>query len=194
MNASQSIRTERLSLRRWLEGDRRRFAEMNTDPRVMEYFPATICEDQSNDMVDRIEQHFAERGFGLWVVEINDDDLKSNMPFAGFIGLSTPRFEAHFTPCIEIGWRLAAEHWGRGYATEGAMAVLDYAFKILQLDEVVAMTAVDNQRSRRVMEKIGMTWSPDDDFDHPMLEAGHRIRRHVLYRISKLRRARICVD
>jgi RimJ/RimL family protein N-acetyltransferase len=105
--------------------------------------------------------------------------------FAGFIGLAIPRFEAHFTPCIEIGWRLDAEHWNRGYATEGARAALEFGFVSLQVDEIVSFTATGNLRSRRVMEKIGMTRSPSDDFDHPALPEGHPLRRHVLYRLAR---------
>jgi RimJ/RimL family protein N-acetyltransferase len=116
----------------------------------------------------------------LWAVEI--PNITS---FAGFIGLSVPRFEAPFTPCVEIGWRLAAEYWGLGYATEGARVVLDFAFDPLGLDEVVSFTASGNLRSRRVMEKIGMAHDPADDFDHPMLPEGHRLRRHVLYRMAR---------
>ena len=105
-------------------------------------------------------------------------------PFAGFLGLSVPRFEAHFTPCVEIGWRLGAAHWGHGYATEGARAVLDCAFELLGLEAVISFTAPGNARSRRVMERIGMTYDPADDFDHPLLPDGHPLRRHVLYRIG----------
>jgi RimJ/RimL family protein N-acetyltransferase len=106
-------------------------------------------------------------------------------PFAGFIGLSFPRFEASFTPCIEIGWRLDSAHWNRGYATEGARAALSFAFRCLQVEEVVSFTVPANARSRRVMEKIGMTHSPSDDFDHPLLAEGHPLRRHVLYRLKR---------
>jgi RimJ/RimL family protein N-acetyltransferase len=130
-------------------------------------------------MFDRIQKHFAENSFGLWAVEI-----PGAADFAGFIGLTTPRFEASFTPCIEIGWRLAADHWGRGYATEGARAALDFAWRTLKLPEVVSMTVPANLRSRRVMEKIGMSYSPQEDFLHPMLAADHPLAMHVLYRIQ----------
>ena len=131
-------------------------------------------------LVARIEAHFDRHGFGLWAVEIPDV-----APFAGFIGLSIPGFDAPFTPCVEIGWRLAAEHWGRGYATEGARAVLTFGFETLKLDEIVSITVPDNLRSRRVMERIGMVHDPADHFDHPVLPEGHRLRRHVLYRIGE---------
>jgi RimJ/RimL family protein N-acetyltransferase len=106
-------------------------------------------------------------------------------PFVGFVGLAVPRFDSPFMPCVEIGWRLAAEHWGRGYATEGARAALDFGFQRLSLDEIVSYTVPDNVRSRRVMEKIGMTHRSDEDFDHPLLPQGHRLRRHVLYRLAR---------
>jgi len=169
-----------LRLRRWQSGDLEPFAAMNADERVMEFFPGLLSRQESDALAARIQQHFAERGFGLWAVEI-----PGVTPFAGIIGLSTPRFIAHFTPCVEIGWRLAAEYWGCGFATEGARAALDFAFQLLRLAEVVSMTAHCNLRSRRVMEKIGMTWTPDDDFDHPLLPPGHRLTRHALYRAKR---------
>ena len=206
----REILTPRLRLRRWLPGDRAPFAAMNADPRVMEYFPKALTREESDALIERIEAHFEQRGFGLWAVEIRGGARFAGSagaaatekfaraagfagatgttgfaPFAGFIGLSVPRFQAHFTPCVEIGWRLAAEHWGHGYATEGARAVLDFGFEALGLEEIVSFTAEGNARSRRVMEKIGMTRNPADDFDHPSLPEGHPLRRHVLYRIVR---------
>jgi RimJ/RimL family protein N-acetyltransferase len=177
---ANELRTQRLILRRWRLDDLAPFAALNADPRVMEHFPAPYTFDETERMVARIEEHFRECGFGLWAVEIVDA-----APFAGFIGLAVPRFAAHFTPCVEIGWRLAAEHWGQGYATEGAQAALQFGFKTLGLDEIVSFTAVENVRSRRVMEKIGMTHDAASDFDHPALPEGHRLRRHMLYRCSR---------
>ena len=174
-----TIETDRLLLRQWLDSDLEPFAAMNADLRVMEYYPNTLTNNESDELAKRIIQHFDEHEFGLWAVEIKDLEH-----FAGFIGLSTPRFEAHFTPCVEIGWRLAGNHWGNGYATEGALAALKFAFEIAELNEIVSMTSAINQRSRRVMERIGMTHSPSDDFDHPMLPEGHALSRHVLYRIA----------
>jgi RimJ/RimL family protein N-acetyltransferase len=156
---------------------------MNADPRVMQYFPGALSVEESDRFVRRIEAHFERHGFGLWAVEI-----PGVVPFAGFIGLSIPAFDAHFTPCVEIGWRLAAEQWGRGYATEGARAVLSFGFETLQLGEIVSFTVVDNLRSRRVMERIGMAHDPADDFDHPAGAGGPPPRRHVLYRIRPGRR------
>jgi RimJ/RimL family protein N-acetyltransferase len=153
---------------------------MNADPRVMEHFSAPLSCEESDAVADRIATHFERHGFAQWAVEI-----LGIAPFAGFIGLSIPRFEAHFTPCVEIGWRLAAEYWNRGYATEGARASLEFGFSSLQLQEIVSMTAVGNLRSRRVMEKIGMAHSPIDNFDHPLVAEGHPRRRHVLYRLRR---------
>ena len=142
----------------------------------MEHFPSVLAREESDALADVIDLHFDRHGYGLWAVEI-----QGVAPFAGFIGLSTPAFAAPVTPCVEIGWRLAAEHWGRGYATEGARVALAFAFGELGLDEVVSFTVPANLRSRRVMEKIGMTHDSADDFDHPSVPAGSR--RHVLYRI-----------
>jgi RimJ/RimL family protein N-acetyltransferase len=183
MTWQPELRTARLRLRRWLPADRAPFAELNADPRVMEHFPATLSRAESDTRAAIIEAHFQEHGFGAWAVEIINV-----APFAGFIGLGVPRFEAHFTPCVEIGWRLAAEHWGRGYATEGARAALAFGFEQLGLDEIVSFTVPANLRSRRVMEKIGMTHDPAGDFDHPCLAEGHPLRRHVLYRMVMQRR------
>ena len=180
MDLPKELRTERLLLRRWRPDDRVPFAVLNADPRVMEHFPAPLSRAESDERVARIEAHFEQYGFGYWAVEIIDI-----APFAGFIGLAVPGFEAHFTPCIEIGWRIAAEYWGCGYATEGARAALTFGFESLNLDEIVSFTVPENVRSRRVMEKLGMTHDPRDDFDHPSLPAGHRLCRHVLYRIGR---------
>jgi len=180
MNLPRELRTDRLWLRRWQAGDREAFARLNADLRVVEFLPGTLSRQESDAMVDRMEAHFQERGFGLWAVEI-----PGITRFAGFVGLSIPRFEAHFTPCIEIGWRLDAEYWNHGYATEGARAALAFGFQSLQVDEIVSFTVPGNLRSRRVMEKIGMTHSASDDFDHPGLPVGHPLRRHVLYRLGR---------
>jgi len=180
MNLPRELQTDRLRLRRWTEADRAPFASLNSDPRVMEFFPKVLSRQESDARADLIEAHFQEHGFGLWAVAI-----PGITPFAGFVGLSIPRFEASFTPCIEIGWRLAAEHWDRGYATEGARAALVFAFDALRVEEVVSFTVPANLRSRRVMEKIGMVHSPGDDFDHPLLPEGHPLRRHVLYRCRR---------
>lgn len=180
MTLPLELRTDRLRLRRWLPDDRAPFAALNADPRVVEFLPGPISREKSDLLVARIEAHFEQHGFGLWALGV-----PGVTPFAGFIGLSVPAFEARFTPCVEVGWRLAAEHWGRGYATEGARAALAFAFEGLGLDEVVSFTVPENARSRRVMEKLGMTRDPADDFDHPLLPEGHPLRRHVLYRTAR---------
>src|SRR3954447_2163393 len=156
------------------------FAALNADPRVMAYYPRMLSRAESDALVARIRAHFARHGFGLWAVEV-----PGRAGFIGYVGLAVPRFEGPFTPCVEVGWRLAAEHWGRGYATEAASAVLAHAFGPLGLDEVVSFTAPANRRSLRVMERLGMTRSPADDFEHPSLPAGHPLRPHVLYRLSR---------
>jgi RimJ/RimL family protein N-acetyltransferase len=176
----REIRTDRLFLRRCLPADLEPFAAMNADPRVAEYLPTPLSRQDSEAFVARVQTHFEKHGFGLWAVEV-----PGITPFAGFVGLASPRFEAHFTPAIEIGWRLGAEYWGRGYATEGARAVLAFGFDVIRLEEIVSITVPANARSRRVMEKIGMTRTPADDFDHPLLPEGHPLRRHVLYRKAR---------
>ena len=174
----RELQTDRLYLRRWRDEDREPFAALNADPRVVEFLPGPLTRAESDARIDRIEAHFQKHNFGLWAVEI-----PSVVPFAGFIGLSIPGFEASFTPCVEIGWRLAPDYWNQGYATEGAQAALAFGFMSLQLEQIVSFTVPDNLRSRRVMEKIGMVHSASEDFDHPLLPEGHRLRRHVLYRI-----------
>ncbi|MGH3074730.1 MAG: GNAT family N-acetyltransferase [Gaiellales bacterium] len=167
-------------MRGWRASDRAAFAAMNADPRVMEHFPGTMTRADSDVFADRIETHFAEHGFGLWAVEV-----PGVAEFTGFVGLAAPRFDAHFTPAVEVGWRLAAEWWGRGYATEAAREALRFSFDDAGLAEIVSFTAVANEPSRAVMRRIGMTHDPADDFDHPALPPGHRVERHVLYRLSR---------
>jgi RimJ/RimL family protein N-acetyltransferase len=174
------LRTPRLALRHWRPSDRAPFAAMNADPAVMAYFPAPLTRAESDALADAIAAHHAARGFGLWALEI-----PGVAPFAGFVGLSVPGFTAPFTPCVEIGWRLAAAHWGRGHATEAARAVLVHAWDVVGLDEVVSFTTAGNDRSRVVMARIGMRCAPADDFDHPRLPPGHPLRRHVLYRLAR---------
>lgn len=182
MSVTRELRSDRLLLRRWRPADREPFAALNADPRVMEYFPGVLTRLESDALADRIERHFDRHGFGLWAVEVPGVSA-----LAGFVGLSVPSFAAHFTPCVEVGWRLALEHWGRGYATEGALAALAFGFGELDLREIVSFTVPGNLRSRRVMERIGMTHDPAGDFDHPA--APERLRRHVLYRIGRERMA-----
>ena len=171
------LRTERLALRQWRDDDLGPFAALNADPEVMEHFPATLSRAESDAFVERMRAGIEERGFGLWAVEVVETG-----EFAGFVGLAEPRFDAHFTPAVEIGWRLGRAHWGRGYATEAARAAAAFAFDELRLAELVSFTAAVNGRSRRVMERLGMTHDPADDFDHPNVPEGP-LRRHVLYRL-----------
>jgi RimJ/RimL family protein N-acetyltransferase len=174
--------TGRLLLRRWRPEDRAPFAAMNADPEVMEHFPAPLTRADSDAFVDRIEDGFAAHGFGLWAVEVTEPG-ELNGQFIGFTGLSVPRFEAHFTPAVEVGWRLARPAWGRGYASEAARRALAVGFDEFRLPEVVSFTSATNLRSQAVMRRIGMTHDPADDFGHPSLPPGHRLHRHVLYRI-----------
>ena len=172
------LTTERLILRRWRESDRETFARMNADPGVMEFFPALLSREESDALIDRIEAHFEEHGFGLFAAEVRGDGS-----LIGFTGLNNPDFPAPFMPSVEIGWRLRKEYWGRGLATEAARAVLYYGFETLRLKEIVAFTVPANTRSRRVMEKLGMAQDSAAEFDHPRLPAGHPLRRHVVYRL-----------
>jgi RimJ/RimL family protein N-acetyltransferase len=172
-----ALGTERLILRRWRDGDRDAFSMLNADPRVMQFFPECLTREQSDSIIDRIEKHFDAHGFGLYAAE-----LRATGEFAGFIGLAVPTFEAFFTPCVEIGWRLAVAHWNQGLATEGARAVLEFAFTEIELKEVVSFTTRGNLPSRRVMEKLGMYYA--GDFDHPRIPEGHPLRPHVLYRMT----------
>jgi RimJ/RimL family protein N-acetyltransferase len=174
------METTHLVLRSWKEGDKEPFARMNADPHVMEFMPNRLTAAECNSWVDWIKDHFARHGFGLYAAE-----LKSDGRFIGFIGVQVPSFQAHFTPCVEIGWRLAADCWGKGLATEGASAVGRHAFDVLRLASLVSFTVPANIRSRRVMEKLGMNRNPTEDFDHPKLPEGHPFRRHVLYRLAR---------
>ncbi|MFC4911979.1 GNAT family N-acetyltransferase [Actinomadura gamaensis] len=179
MTRSSALRSERLVLRRWRDEDRGPWAALNADPEVMKYFPDVMTRAESDAQLDRFDAAIEERGFGFWAVEVAGSGR-----FIGVTGLSVPRFTAHFTPAVEVGWRLARDAWGHGYASEAARRSLDFAFTELGLPEVVAFTTVDNARSRAVMRRIGMTHDPSDDFDHPYFVEGHPLRRHVLYRIA----------
>jgi len=176
---NKTLKTERLLLRPWRESDFPPFAQINADPRVMEYFPAALSSAESDQLASRIREGFIEREYRLWAVEV-----LGVADFIGFAGLAVPKFEAHFTPCVEVGWRIAYAHWGNGYATEAARAVATYAFSELNLDEIVSFTVAGNRRSRRVMEKLGMVHRAEENFDHPSLPEGHALRQHVLCRLG----------
>ncbi len=175
MSAPLELRTARLLLRRWTEADRAPFAALNADPRVMEHFPAPLTRAESDAMVDRIEAGFDRHGFGRWA-------LVHEGRFVGFTGLGGLTFDPPFRHRFEIGWRLAAEAWGRGLATEAARAAVADGFGRVGLPEIVSLTAVGNRRSIRVMQRLGM--HPDGDFDHPNVPEGSALRRHVLYRLA----------
>jgi RimJ/RimL family protein N-acetyltransferase len=174
-----ALETDRLILRRWRPDDVEAFAELNADPRVMEFFPATLTRGEVEAMIRRIESGIDEHGVGFWAAE-----LKQGGDLVGFIGLNVPGYPLPFAPCVEIGWRLAHRFWGKGLAQEGARASLRYGFEKLGLKEIVSFAVVGNQRSRQVMERIGMKYAAGEDFDHPKLPEGHRLRRHVLYRMA----------
>jgi RimJ/RimL family protein N-acetyltransferase len=174
------LSTPRLRLRRWQEADREPFAAINADPLVMEHFPDCLSRRQSDDLIEKIEAGFEAHGYGLWALEV-----RASGEFVGFTGLAKPSFKAHFTPAVEIGWRLATVAWGNGYATEAAQAALAFGFEQVGLTEIVSFTTAANVRSRAVMERIGMAHDPADDFDHPGIPAGHPQRRHVLYRMPR---------
>lgn len=172
------LRTTRLLLRPWHAADRAPFAELNADPAVMEHFPAPLDRAASDALAGRIAADLDRDGWGLWALE-----AVATGRFLGFTGLARPGFTAHFTPAVELGWRLARDAWGHGYATEAATAALGHAFGPLGLEEVVSFTTAGNHRSRAVMERLGMTHTPADDFGHPAVPAGHPLRPHVLYRL-----------
>jgi RimJ/RimL family protein N-acetyltransferase len=149
---------------------------MNADAQVMEFFPKPETRERSFVLLEQLRRGIAERGWGFWAVEVEHE-------LAGFTGLAEPKFEAHFTPCIEMGWRFQRRFWGRGYALEAAQLALLFGFGRLRLQEIVSFTAQPNKRSQRLMQKLGMTHSALDDFEHPLLPAGHPLRPHVLFRI-----------
>ncbi len=178
-----TLSTKRLLLRQWEESDLPLFAKMNADSRVMEWFPSTLSKEESNTLAEKIQHELQEKEYGLWAVEV-----VGIAPFIGFVGLHYHDYSAPFTPCIEIGWRLAYEHWGKGYAYEAASRVLDYAFNTLKLKEIVSFTTPENTRSWGLMKKLGMTHNPKDDFYHPKLPKDHPFSFHVLYKLKHPKR------
>jgi len=179
-SAGPVLETPRLRLRPWRDADLAAFAALNADPEVMRWFPEPLDRERSDALAARIRRSMRLQGFGLWAVEVPGD-----APFIGFVGLSEPGFEAPFMPCIEVGWRLARVWWGKGYATEAARAAVAYGFEALGRREIVSFTVVANRPSRAVMERLGMTHDPAEDFDHPSMSAGHPLQRHVLYRLKR---------
>lgn len=175
-----TLETERLLLRRWKERDSDPFAALNADPEVMEHFPAVLTAEESNQLLRRIDRQFEEFGFGLWAVEI-----KWAKRFIGFCGLAVPTFETHFTPAVEVGWRFAKDQWGSGYATEAAKVVLDFGFEKADLEQILSWTVPANLRSQGVMQRLGMQRAPELDFDHPRFLHDARLRRHIVFRITR---------
>ena len=174
------IRTPRLLLRSWRETDLPAYAALNADAEVRRWFGGTLTRGESDAQAARLQDHIAAHGFGFWAVEV-----PGTAPFIGFVGLQHVTFAAPFTPAVETGWRLAREHWSRGYATEAARAALAHGFGPLALPEVVAFAVPGNMASRRVMERIGMRHDPAGDFDHPLVPEGNLLRRLVLYRAAR---------
>jgi RimJ/RimL family protein N-acetyltransferase len=174
------LTTKRLLLRPWKHEDLPGFAALNNDPDVMAFFPKRLTREESDAGAERLRTRIDREGWGFWALEV-----PGIAPFTGFVGLSVPQFEAHFTPCVEVGWRLAKAYWGKGYATEAARVAIAYGFDTLGLPEIVSFTSEGNWRSRAVMERLGMLHDARDDFDHPAIEKGHPLQRHVLYRLAK---------
>lgn len=172
------VETSRLRLRDWKEADLEPFCLLNADEQVMKYFPKTLSSEETNELYQSIQSECKECGFGLYAVEI-----KENQDFIGFIGFHRATFEADFTPCVEIGWRLKKQAWGYGYATEGAAACLQYGFATLGFDEVYSFTADRNTPSKKVMIKIGMRFVTL--FHHPKMEQHSPLSKHVLFHIKK---------
>jgi len=179
MAAGPQLRTERTVLRRWRAADLEPFARINADARVMEFFPRTLARHESAALIARFETGFVHRGYGLWALEI-----PGRASLAGFVGLQPVEPELPFAPAVEIGWRLGRSQWGRGFATEAAREAVRFAFGELELPALVSFAAAGNERSQQVMERLGMTRSAEEDFEHPQLPAGHPLRRHVLYRLE----------
>ena len=171
------LQTSRLILRNWKQNDIEPFAILNSDPRVCEFLPNVLSQEETLTSVIKIQSHFKKHAFGLFAVE-----LISTKTFIGFVGLKYFSFDSHFTPSVELAWRLSWKNWGQGLATEAAQKVTQYGFETLGLPEILAITAKNNQRSRRVMEKLGMFTNEDENFLHPQLEYSHPLAEHVLYR------------
>lgn len=171
---TSELRTDRLLLRRWRDSDREAFHALNSDETVMATIGPVMSRGESDSFLNRIEQRFADQGFGLWCVDLGGEPI-------GFTGFMTPWFRAG----VEIGWRIRSELWGRGFATEAALACLDDGFGRLGFGEIISFTASTNVSSRRVMEKIGLRYDPSEDFDHPGVPEGSPLRPHVLYRLRR---------
>lgn len=175
------LETSQLKLRLWRPEDYAVFAALNADPAVMEYYPKLLTESESHAFAEKIVARISKRGWGFWAAE-----LKVDKRFIGFVGLNKPEVDLPFNPCVEIGWRLAKEHWGKGYATQAAQAAMAFAFSTLNLDEVVSFTSLQNKRSQAVMQRLGMLDS-GENFEHPSIPLDNSLCEHVLYRLSRTR-------
>lgn len=176
------LTTDRLCLRQWRDEDREPFAALNADTRVMKFFPSVLSRADSDALMDRCQSLITEQGWGFWAVEKRD-----NGAFIGFVGLNRPLHDLPFTPCVEIGWRLGFDHWGKGYATEAAQAALRTGFEQLAFPEIVSYTPLKNKRSRAVMERLGMR-DTGETFEHSAVPPDSPLRLHCLYRLSRLQR------
>lgn len=178
MNDQYFFTSERLGFRNFMDSDLIPFHKMNSDPEVMKYFPSVLVKEQTRSLMDRINDHITEHGFGFFAI-----DLLSEKNFIGFIGLKRTNFIADFTPCVEIGWRLDKNYWNQGLATEGASKCLDFAFNESDLNDIYSFTALVNFPSERIMQKIGM--NKISEFNHPLLENSHPLNPHCLYHLTK---------
>ena len=181
MSSIIEFKTARLIVRQWRDDDAEPFAQMNADPRVMQYFPACLSRDKSDAAFEAMRSIIAEQGWGFWAIE-----EQASQRFIGFVGLNVPAPELPFSPCTEIGWRLAHEFWGKGYATEAAQGALRIGFSQLNLAEIVSFTSIHNQPSQAVMRRLGML-QETENFQHPKVPVGHVLREHCLYRLSQVR-------
>nr|WP_323745980.1 GNAT family N-acetyltransferase [Diaphorobacter caeni] len=178
------LRTERVRLRQWTKADFEPFAALNCDPQVMRHFPALLSREQSDAHASRMRALIEERGWGFWATDWLQQD-GSAPQFIGFVGMHVPIAELPFSPCVEIGWRLARPFWGKGLASEAARLAMRAGFEALKLPEIVSFTSRENLRSRAVMQRLGMHSRPEDHFDHPAVPEGHPVRPHCLYRITR---------
>lgn len=174
------VRTQRLILRPWRETDLEPFAKLNADPKVMEFYPSVMTRDNSDALAMKFQREFKGRGYGFWAIEV-----PGIADFIGYVGLNYWNLDMPFAPCVDVGWRLDSSFWGHGYATEGAEASLHFGFKMLKLFEIVAMATINNTRSKRVMERLGMTTDSAENFEHPKVPKGDPLSWRVLYRLSE---------
>lgn len=175
-----SLHTQRLILREWRESDLAPFADFNADPQVMQFYTHTLNREESDALAEKYQRELKARGYGFWAVQ-----APAEADFIGYVGLNYWDLEADFSPCIDVGWRLGSPYWGKGYATEAALAALDYGFETLGFQEIVSMATIGNTRSHRVMERLGMRTNPSENFAHPKLPKGHPLSMRVLYRLTK---------